>query len=278
MGRVTVAGGRDEPTPVPSLISGRGRRLPSWAVTLVSVTAVVAVWVGVTSGGLVRDLFLPGPMDVWDGLRELVDEGYKGRTLLEHMGVSLMRVGVGFMTGAAVGTALGLAMGYWKRIDAAAGPFVEFLRPLPQLAYLILLIIWLGIGETSKITMLFLAALPVSAIAARDGVRNVPPERLLVARALGASEWQVFTGVVLPSALPEVLVGARLAAGIVYGTLIAAEIIAGANGIGWMILDAGRFLRSDYVFAGILMIGLAGVAIDRLLVLLERRVVHWAGR
>lgn len=278
MGRVTIANGRDKPTPGPSLISGRGEGLPSWAITLVSVTIVVAVWVGVTSGGLVRDLFLPGPMDVWDGLRELVDEGYKGRTLLEHMGVSLMRVGVGFMTGAVVGTALGLAMGYWKGIDAAAGPFVEFLRPLPQLAYLILLIIWLGIGETSKITMLFLAALPVSAIAARDGVRNVPPERLLVARALGASKWQVFTGVVVPSALPEVLVGARLAAGIVYGTLIAAEIIAGANGIGWMILDAGRFLRSDYVFAGILMIGLAGVAIDRLLVLLEQRVVHWAGR
>jgi taurine transport system permease protein len=126
--------------------------------------------------------------------------------------------------------------------------------------------------------MLFLAALPVAAVAARDGVRNVPPERLRVARALGASEWQVFRHVVLPSALPEVLVGARLAVGIVYGTLIASEIIAGSNGIGWMIMDAGRFLRSDYVFSGILMIGLAGIAIDRCLVLIERRVVHWAGR
>ncbi len=239
---------------------------------------MAAVWVGVTSGGLIRDLFLPGPMDVWDGFRELMDEGYKGRTLLEHMGVSLMRVGAGFVSGAVVGTGLGLAMGYWRRVDAAAAPFIEFLRPLPQLAYLVLLIVWLGIGETSKITMLFLAALPVAAVAARDGVRNVPAERLSVARALGANQWQVFRHVVLPSALPEVLVGARLAAGIVYGTLIAAEIISGANGIGWMILDAGRFLRSDYVFVGILMIGLAGVVIDRLLVLVDRRVVHWAGR
>ena len=254
------------------------RQFPSWAVTLLSAAVVMGIWVGVTSGGLVRDLFLPGPMDVWDGLWELIDEGYKGRSLLEHMGVSLMRVGVGFVTGSVVGTALGLWMGYKPKVDAAASPFIEFLRPLPQLAYLILLIIWLGIGETSKITMLFLAALPVSAVAARDGVRNVPPERVRVARALGAGEWQVFRHVVLPSALPEVLVGARLAVGIVYGTLIAAEIISGANGIGWMILDAGRFLRSDYVFAGILMIGLAGVVIDRLLVLIERRVVHWAGR
>jgi taurine transport system permease protein len=254
------------------------RTLPSWAITLLSMVVVLAVWIGITSGGLVRDLFLPGPMDLWDGFVELVQDGYKGRPLLEHIGASLFRVIAGFLTGAAAGTLLGLGMGYAPRINALAAPFIEFLRPLPQLAYLVLLIIWLGIGETSKVTMLFLAALPVSAIAARDGVANVPPERVRVALALGASKWQVFRHVIMPSALPEILVGARLAAGIVYGTLIAAEIIAGSNGIGWMILDAGRFLRSDYVFAGIGMIGVTGILIDRLLLLIERRVVHWAGR
>ena len=254
------------------------RRVPSWAITGLSVMLVLAAWVAVTSGGLVRDIFLPGPLDVWSGFTELAQDGYKGRSLFEHVGISLVRVGVGFLTGAVAGTLLGLGMGYAPRLNAAAAPFIEFLRPLPQLAYLVLLIIWLGIGETSKITLLFLAALPVAAIAARDGVRNVPPERLRVARALGASEWQAFRYVVVPSAMPEVLVGARLAAGIVYATLIAAEIIAGSNGIGWMIMDSGRFLRSDYVFAGIIMIGLAGLAIDQLLVWIERRVVHWAGR
>ncbi len=254
------------------------RTTPLWAVTLVSVLAVAAVWYGVTSAGLIRDLFLPGPADVWGGLNELVEDGYKGRPLWLHVGMSLFRVLSGFATGAAVGTLLGLGMGYLPKLDALAAPFVEFLRPLPQLAYLVLLIIWLGIGETSKITMLFLAALPVSAIAARDGVANVPPERVRAALSLGAGRWQVFRHVILPSALPEILVGARLAAGIVYGTLIAAEIIAGSSGIGWMILDAGRFLRSDYVFVGIAMIGLAGIAIDRVLLLIERRAVHWAGR
>ena len=252
--------------------------LPSWAITALSVALLLAAWVGATNGGLVRDLFLPGPADLWAGFEELLEDGYKGRTLLEHLGMSLLRVGAGFLTGALAGTALGLAMGYSARLDAAAAPFIEFLRPLPQLAYLVLLIVWLGIGEASKITMLFLAALPVAAVAARDGVRNAPPERLQAALALGASRWQVFRHVVAPSALPEILTGARLALGIVYGTLIAAEIIAGSSGIGWMILDAGRFLRSDYTFVGIVAIGLAGVAIDRLLLLLERRVVHWAGR
>lgn len=252
--------------------------MPNWAVTAFSVLLLLAAWVFVTRMGLIRDLFLPGPTDLWLGLQELMAEGYKGRTLIEHLGMSLLRVGAGFLTGAIAGTALGLAMGSSPRLDAAAAPFIEFLRPLPQLAYLVLLIVWLGIGESSKVTMLFLAALPVSAVAARDGVRNIPPERIRMAESLGASRGQVFRHVIAPSALPEILTGARLALGIVYGTLIAAEIIAGASGIGWMILDAGRFLRSDYAFVGILVIGLTGIAIDRLLLLLERRLVHWAGR
>jgi taurine transport system permease protein len=254
------------------------RRVPTWLITALSMAAIGAIWFAVTNGGLVRDLFLPSPQDTWSGFQDLLANGYKGRSLPEHIGMSLMRVGAGFLTGAIAGTALGLAMGAAPAIDAIFAPFIEFLRPLPQLAYLVLLIVWLGIGETSKITMLFLAALPVSAVAARDGVRNVAPERIRAARALGANRWQVFRYVIAPSALPEILTGARLAAGIVYGTLIAAEIIAGSSGIGWMILDAGRFLRSDYVFAGIIIIGLAGLAIDRVLVWIERRVVHWAGR
>jgi taurine transport system permease protein len=115
-------------------------------------------------------------------------------------------------------------------------------------------------------------------VAARNGVRNVSVARLHVARSLGANRWQIFRHVVFPSALAEIFTGARLAIGIVYGTLIAAEIIAGNDGIGWMILDAGRFLRSDYVFVGILIIGLMGVVLDRLLVAIEARVVHWAGK
>ncbi|HTW29829.1 MAG TPA: ABC transporter permease [Acetobacteraceae bacterium] len=246
--------------------------------TALSAAILIAAWVGVTSGGLVSDLFLPGPGEVWSGFLELVQDGYKGRSLGEHIWDSLFRVLVGFMTGACAGTLLGLAMGRWRRLDAICAPFIEFLRPLPQLAYLVLLIVWFGIGETSKIMLLFLAALPVSAVAARDGVRNVPEARLRVARALGASEWQVFRHVILPSALAEIITGARLAIGIVYATLIAAEIIAGSTGIGWMILDAGRFLRSDYVFVGIIIIGLMGLALNALLVTLERRLVHWAGR
>lgn len=254
------------------------RALNPRAWTALSAAVLIAAWLVATCGGFVRDLFLPPPGELWDGFLDLLTDGYRNRTLLEHLQASLWRVFAGFVTGAAVGTLLGLAMGYWRGVEALFAPFIEFLRPLPQLAYLMLLIIWFGIGETSKIILLFLAALPVSAVAARDGVRNVSAQRIHAARSLGASEWQIFRHVVLPSALPEIFTGARIGVGVVYGTLIAAEIIAGSSGLGWMILDAGRFLRSDYVFVGILLIGLMGVALNRALVVLETRLVHWAGR
>lgn len=254
------------------------RRIPLRVWTLLSAAVLVAAWLIATWGGFVRDLFLPPPDELWDALVDLATDGYRNRTLLQHVEASVWRISAGFVTGAAVGTFLGLAMGYWRSVEALAAPFVEFLRPLPQLAYLLLLIIWFGIGETSKIVLLFLAALPVSAVAARDGVRNVPEQRIHAARTLGATEWQIFRHVMLPSALPEIFTGARIAVGVVYGTLIAAEIIAGSSGLGWMILDAGRFLRSDYVFVGILLIGLMGLALNWALVALETRIVHWAGR
>ena len=248
------------------------RRLPPWAVTALSGAVLLAAWLWLTWGGLVRDLFLPPPEQLWDGLVDLLDNGYGSEPLWRHIAVSLERVFAGFVSGAVAGTLIGLAMGTWRPVNAVLRPFVEFLRPLPQLAYLMLLIVWFGIGEGSKIILLFLAALPVAAVAARDGVRNLPLSRLQVARSLGATDWQ------FPSALPEIFTGARLSIGIVYGTLIAAEIIAGSDGLGWMILDAGRFLRSDYVFVGIAIIGLMGLALNWLLVTVEKQVIHWAGK
>ena len=254
------------------------RRWSDLRYTALSVALLVIGWVALTSSGLVRDIFLPGPALLWSGFVDLVENGYKGRPLWLHVFYSLERVSLGFATGAVAGTALGLAMGYYRKLDALLNPYVEFLRPLPQLAYLVLLIVWFGIGETPKVLLLFLTALPVAAVAARDGVRNTPPARIAAARSLGASAWQVFRYVILPSAAGDIFTGARLAIGLVYATLIAAEIIAGSTGIGWMVFNAGRFLRSDYVFVGIAIIGLTGLCLDRLLLALERRIVHWEGK
>jgi len=253
-------------------------RRREWCITGLSVVVLALAWIGATEGGLVDDLFLPSPPSLWDGFVDLVANGYKSRTIWEHAALSLERVLAGFVTGAVAGTLVGLGMGYNRKVKAFFSPFVEFLRPLPQLAYLVLLIVWFGIGETAQIILLFLTAFPVSAIAAMDGVTSVSRQRIQAARTLGASEWQVFRFVVFPSALHEIFTGARLAIGVVYATLIAAEIIAGSTGLGWVILDAGRFLRSDYVFVGILTIGIMGLMLDRLLLVIEHRIVHWAGK
>ena len=173
-------------------MSAMGLRVPPRIWSVVSAAVLIGAWLALTWGGVVRDLFLPPPEQLWDGLTDLLTDGYKNRTLLEHLQISLWRIFAGFVTGAVAGTFLGLAMGYWRSIEALASPYVEFLRPLPQLAYLMLLIIWFGIGETSKIILLFLAALPVSAVAARDGVRNVPAQRLNAARSAARQQsWPV---------------------------------------------------------------------------------------
>jgi taurine transport system permease protein len=253
-------------------------RRAEWRWRFASAAVLAAAWIALTASGLVRDLFLPGPGLLWSGFLDLVEHGYKSRPLWEHLLYSLERVVLGFVGGAAVGTALGLAMGYYREVDALFNPYVEFLRPLPQLAYLVLLIAWFGIGETPKVILLFLTALPVAAVAARDGVRNTPLPLIRAARSLGASEWQIVRYVILPLALSDIFTGARLAIGIVYATLIAAEIIAGSTGIGWMVFDAGRFLRSDYVFVGIAIVGITGLCLDRTLFGLQSRIVHWADR
>jgi taurine transport system permease protein len=249
-----------------------------WLATIAAILLVLAAWAIATWTGAVSDLLLPTPDELWEGAADLAMNGYKGHSLGGQIGISLFRVALGFGAGTLVGTLLGLVMGTSPTVDALAAPFIEFLRPLPQLAYLVLLIVWFGIGETPKVVLLFLAALPVSAVAARDGVRNVSAIRILAAQSLGASRAQIFAHVILPSALGEIFIGARLSIGIVYATLIAAEMIAGSNGVGWMILDAGRFLRSDYVVAGILLIAVMGMALDRALLLAQRRIVHWAGK
>src|SRR5207302_2051457 len=179
-----------------SPIRAAWRRLGDRRITFVSLTILILVWVVLTLGGLVDDLFLPGPALLWDGFLDLLENGYRSRTIWEHAGLSLERVLLGFLSGAVIGTLLGLAMGYNRRIEAFFSPLVEFFRPLPQLAYLVLLIVWFGIGDRAQIILLFLTALPVSSVAAMDGVKSVSIQRVQAARSLGAGSWQIFWYVV----------------------------------------------------------------------------------
>jgi taurine transport system permease protein len=155
---------------------------------------------------------------------------------------------------------------------------IEFYWPLPPLAYLPLMIIWLGIGETSKITLLTLAMFAPIALSARAGVRSVSVERVNAALSLGANRLQLLREDVLPSALPEILTGIRIALGVGWGTLVAAELIVATRGIGYLIMSASQFLATDVVFVGIGIIAACAFAFSFAMRMIERWLVPWKGQ
>ena len=177
-----------------------------------------------------------------------------------------------------MGVILGLAMGSVTWLRSLLEPWLTFLRALPPLAYFFLLVIWLGIDEAPKITLLALAALPPAAVATTAAVVAAPVGLVEAARALGASRAQVIRDVVVPSALPETFTGIRLSVGMAYSSVVAAELFNGIPGIGGMVKDASNYNNTPVVLVGIFAIGFSGLIIDGLLRAAERRAVPWRGK
>jgi len=223
-------------------------------------------------------IWLPSPESVWFRFIEIASEGYQNFNLLQHLGSSLFRVVAGFFFGALLGIPLGYAMGLSNWFRGWFDPIVEFMRPVPPLALIPLVIIWAGIGEVGKVILLFLAALWIMAIAARAGVSGVQISKVHAAFSLGASKWQVMRHVIVPNSLPEIFTGARVAMGVCWGTVVAAELVAAEKGAGMMIMVASKFQLTDIVIMGIVLIGAIGYAIDILMRIAERWLVPWKGR
>ena len=223
-------------------------------------------------------IWLPAPEAVAARFLEISRNGYQNFTLWEHLGASLTRVLAGFALGSLVGIPLGYAMGLSGWFRGWFDPIVEFMRPVPPLALIPLVIIWFGIWETGKVVLLFLAALWVMTIAARAGVSGVNITKVHAAYSLGASKWQLLRHVILPNSLPEIFTGARVAMGVCWGTVVAAELVAAQKGAGMMIIAASKFQLTDIVLMGIILIGVVGYGIDVLMRIAERRLVPWKGR
>ncbi|MFK7857199.1 MAG: ABC transporter permease [Granulosicoccus sp.] len=229
-------------------------------------------------GWQMESLYLPAPEAVWTRTLKIIDEGFRNFTLAEHLGYSLFRVIVGFLLGALVGIPLGYAMGLSNWFRGWFDPIVEFMRPVPPLALIPLVIIWAGIGETGKIILLFLAALWIMAIAARAGVSGVNISKVHAAYSLGAGPKQIMRYVIVPNSLPEIFTGARVAMGVCWGTVVAAELVAAEQGAGMMIMTASKFQNTDIVIMGIILIGVIGFGIDLLMRWAEKILVPWKGK
>ncbi len=230
------------------------------------------------AGVQMEPIWLPAPEAVWARVTEIATVGYRNSTLAEHLGYSLFRVIVGFVLGALVGIPLGYAMGLSDWFRGWFDPIVEFMRPVPPLALIPLVIIWAGIGEVGKIILLFLAALWIMAIAARSGVSGVRISKVHAAYSLGASKWQIMRHVIVPNSLPEIFTGARVAMGVCWGTVVAAELVAAEKGAGMMIMVASKFQSTDIVLMGIILIGIIGFTIDMLMRQAEKWLVPWKGK
>lgn len=268
---------RRSPAPAAARLARRA------ALPLLSLLLLLGVWWLVVALEVWPELFVPSPARVWERLVEgvTVHDGRKGLSgyyLWEHLWASLWRIlrGVGFAL--VFGVVLGLLLATVRPFRLVVEPYVNFVRALPPLAYFSLLIIWFGIEDTSKVWLLFLAAFPPIALSVLAGVEGIRRERIDAARALGAGRLQTIRFVTLPSVLPELFTGVRLALGFAWTTIVAAETVDGIPGIGGLAWSTKKFQQTDVAVLCIVLIGLAAILLDRLVKGLERRVVPWRGK
>ena len=245
---------------------------------LASVLGMLLFWWAISDGRLVSADLLPSPPQVWAAAEGILRDGYRGTTLLGNTLSTLGRLAGGFGLAVLTGVPLGLWMGRQRLVGAAINWIIQFLRPLPPLSYMILLILWLGTGDASKTALLFLTAFPIVVAASAAGTSGVRRQRIQAAESLGASRSQIFRHVVLPSAAPMIFTGLQIALAAAFSTVVSAELMAASDGLGWMVISASHFLRNDIIILCILILGLLGVGLAWGLRLLDRRIVHWRGR
>lgn len=240
--------------------------------------AILFIWWMVTNMGIIQSKLVPSPQETWQTFIEILKNGYNGTSLIGQLGISFYRMFMALFFAVLTAIPLGLISGYFLPFQAMFDSIVQFYRPLPPLAYYTLLILWLGIDETSKVTLLFLAAFAPIYVACVSAVGRVKQDYILSGKSLGANSRQIFFTIIFPSCLPQIFIGLRTAVGVAYTTLIAAEMVAATSGIGWMVIDASRYLKSDVMFVGIIIMGITGVLLDVGLKKIEKIVVFWEGK
>jgi len=252
-------------------------RWRSAALSVGAVTAAVLVWLALTESGLIRPQVLPSPRVILVQFGVLLRDGYVGTPLYSHVLASLLRTFVGFVCAGLLAVPVGLAIGYSPTLYALVSPFFSVLRPMPAIAFIPLVILWFGIGEFSKVLLIFFTSFLYITLNAAAGVKGVGVDLIRAARSLGVGERQLFFYVILPGALPHIFTGLKVGAAVSWAVVVAAELVAAQRGLGYMIMDGATFFRIPEVYVGILLIGAIGFGIERALAAVERRLLHWAG-
>ena len=243
---------------------------PNW-VSVASILCLLAIWELICQSGVVSSLFLPAPSAIINALLEMIADGEIGVSLA----ASLYRILAGFFVGSLIGLAVGLVTGTSALMDKIGTPIINAIYPIPKIALLPLFILWLGIGELSKVTIIALGVFFPVAMNTYSGVKNVDTLLLKVAASFNASWWMTMKSVVLPNALPMIFAGLRLAAGTSLLLLVAAEMIAAQVGIGALILHYGDLMITDKLMAGVIVLSLLGLVFNLILQFVERKAIPW---
>jgi len=214
---------------------------------------------------------MPPPTEVLQAAWELIRNGQ----LAKHFWASLQREAVAFLY-ASVAIPIGLAMGWFRRLQQMLDPVFEMLRPIPPIAWIPLAILWFGISDFQNQFIIFLGIFFPLLLNTVAGVKNVEPNLIRAARCLGANQFAVLWKVVFRAALPQIVTGVRVGLGVGWMALVAAELVGATSGLGWLISDARSVLRTDIILVGMISIGIAGLAIDQGLRMVAKRLLPWS--
>jgi NitT/TauT family transport system permease protein len=254
------------------------RSMPLVVYSIGAVLGLFALWAAVTMSGLVGPGYLPTPQGIATEFMGLLQDGYKGKSLLAHIEASLVRTLSGFVIGALIGLPLGLLSGYSKVVGAMFSPIMAFVRPIPPIAFIPMAVLYFGLGETGKIVLILFTAFNYAFVNAHAGAAGVPMAYFRAAQSMGLSKSQTFLRVVLPAAVPQIFTGLKVAMALSWAVVVAAELVGAQAGLGFMISDAAQLFRIPVVFIGIALIGVIGLALNALLTGTEDKLVHWKGR
>ncbi len=252
-------------------------RLQRWlggaALVLAPWLLIIALWYAIRASGLISPALVPAPHAVFTKFLELS----QGR-LWQDVYMSTQRVFLGVSLGVALAVPVGFALGWYKGLRGFIDPVINFFRALPPIALIPLVIVYFGIGEFAKTVILFYASFFAGVIVMYEGIAQISPIFIKVARTLGASDFEIFRKVIIPLTIPHILTAIRVALGVAWATLVASELIAAQQGLGALIQDASAFFQLDTIYVGIICIGFIALLMDLGLRVASRRLVAWQDR
>ncbi len=242
-----------------------------WSLAALGVALPLAAWLALSALGTVNKVFLPGPLDV---IRRVIT-WYDNDDLLGDIRISCYRVVAGWALSALIALPLALLIGTYRFVQALLEPLTDFIRYMPAVAFIPLVMLWIGIDEGAKISIIFIGTFFQMVLMMAEDVRRVPMAQIEAAQTMGATRLEIVEKVIVPSAKPALLDTLRITMGWAWTYLVVAELVAANSGLGYAIIKAQRFLQTDKIFAGIILIGAIGLAMDQGFRLIHRLAFPW---